>query len=273
MQIISCFPDEFSISIESKAKKNITNENCTSGGFFWGFNKNGSYVTYPVTHLKAKVGSVSNTEIELLKSMGVISNDKYTHDEKKYPNGEQFLNKNISTFWLSGNNFGIKDCVSLDELGEIDYAIGGIPVLLNGKDVSFYNYVKKQGWNGNELYATYHIFIGLKPGPEPIHIICWKSTSSNLIYSAEAFKKFSAMGYTDVLKLDGGGSCIFKANGSIKATTSENRTINNFIVINPKMKTSWEKATAKGIFDGARKSDPITREEVSIVLDRLGLLN
>ena len=34
----------------------------------------------------------------------------------------------------------------------------------------------------------------------------------------------------------------------------------------------WEKATSAKIFDGTRKKDPITREEVAIVLDRLGLL-
>lgn len=37
-------------------------------------------------------------------------------------------------------------------------------------------------------------------------------------------------------------------------------------------KASWEKAFAKGIMDGNRPHDPLTREELSVVLDRLGLL-
>lgn len=37
-------------------------------------------------------------------------------------------------------------------------------------------------------------------------------------------------------------------------------------------KTAWDKATAKGIMDGTRPWDGITRQEVAIILDRLGVL-
>lgn len=36
---------------------------------------------------------------------------------------------------------------------------------------------------------------------------------------------------------------------------------------------SWQKAVDKHILDGTRPRDPLTREELSVVLDRLGLLN
>lgn len=35
---------------------------------------------------------------------------------------------------------------------------------------------------------------------------------------------------------------------------------------------SWEKSTAKGVFDGTRPTEPMTREQAAVVLDRLGLL-
>ncbi len=35
---------------------------------------------------------------------------------------------------------------------------------------------------------------------------------------------------------------------------------------------AWEKAAARGVMDGARPADAITRQEVAVVLDRLGLL-
>lgn len=37
-------------------------------------------------------------------------------------------------------------------------------------------------------------------------------------------------------------------------------------------KEAWEKAKTAGVLDGTRPTDPITRQEVAVVLDRLGLL-
>lgn len=36
--------------------------------------------------------------------------------------------------------------------------------------------------------------------------------------------------------------------------------------------TAWEKAKSKGVLDGARPTDPVTRQELAVVLDRLGLI-
>lgn len=36
---------------------------------------------------------------------------------------------------------------------------------------------------------------------------------------------------------------------------------------------AWEKAKDKGIMDGTRPTDPVTRQELAVVLDRLGQLN
>lgn len=36
--------------------------------------------------------------------------------------------------------------------------------------------------------------------------------------------------------------------------------------------TAWEKAKSKGVLDGARPTDPVTRQELAVVLDRLNLI-
>ena len=56
-----------------------------------------------------------------------------------------------------------------------------------------------------------------------------KTTSSNMITSAEAFKKFKAINMYDVIKLDGGGSFHLNVRGKVVASTSENRRVNNII--------------------------------------------
>ena len=38
-------------------------------------------------------------------------------------------------------------------------------------------------------------------------------------------------------------------------------------------KEAWEKAVAKGVFDGTRPGEALTREQAALVLDRLGLLD
>lgn len=37
-------------------------------------------------------------------------------------------------------------------------------------------------------------------------------------------------------------------------------------------KDSWEKVTAAGVMDGTRPADPVTRQELAAILDRLGLV-
>ena len=36
--------------------------------------------------------------------------------------------------------------------------------------------------------------------------------------------------------------------------------------------TAWQKATNKGVLDGTRPTDPVTRQELAVVLDRLNLI-
>jgi hypothetical protein len=95
--------------------------------------------------------------------------------------------------------------------------------------VTFATFVKGQGWDSSTLYATWHIFVGTKTNnADTIYIMALKTSTSNMITSAEAYKKFKSLGMRDVIKLDGGGSFYFNADGVTKSTT-ENRQINTII--------------------------------------------
>ncbi|WP_017728475.1 peptidoglycan recognition protein family protein [Halalkalibacterium ligniniphilum] len=55
--------------------------------------------------------------------------------------------------------------------------------------------------------------------------------------------------------------------GVITVTAQSNNTPS------PTHKGNWEKATAKGIFNGERPKEPLTREQFASILNRLGLLD
>ena len=118
----------------------------------------------------------------------------------------------------------IKRVKYLSNIAGLKYAISGIPVIENGKDVSFTGDVKSQGYTGGELYATWHGFLGVRKGE--LVYMAFKTKTSNLVASCEAWNKLKKYGFDDVIKLDGGGSFVLDYNGKNVAVTSENRRIN-----------------------------------------------
>ena len=57
-----------------------------------------------------------------------------------------------------------------------------------------------------------------------LHIAEVPAQDFQVILSAEAYRKFKALGFWDVIKLDGGGSFYFNAGGR-KKYTAENRRV------------------------------------------------
>ena len=124
----------------------------------------------------------------------------------------------------------------------------------------------------------------LKENSKTIYIIGYKSNSSNLILSSEVYNILKKKNFYDVIKLDGGGSYYFKYNGNVIDSTLENRRINAVICIKNAEKNSfndvpsdwaeisWNKAINKGCIDGTNPKGPLTREMLSVILDKLGLL-
>lgn len=232
VNIIECDPSEFRIALKSKRKKNLTEKTYTNANFFANYNEGRVKFTLPVGHLVCDFESDLAPVKKYCTERGKFHGNKYCFDSGSWSYMNQFYGNAVTTFVIQNGIPKVLDLVHTDF--SYDYAVTGVPVIRNGKDVKFKTYVVNQGWDGSTLYATKHIFVGLKADSNKIYVMGWKSSTGNLIYSGEAYKKFSAMGFTELVKLDGGGSYMMKYNGKTVDSTAENRMDNAFIIIEEK---------------------------------------
>lgn len=239
--IIECDPSELRIALKSKRKKNLTEKTYTNANFFANYNEGSVKFTLPVGHLVCDFESDLAPVKKYCAERGKFQGNKYCFDSGGWSYMNQFYGKAVSTFVIQNGVPKVLDLVHTDF--SYDYAVTGVPVIRNGKDVKFKTYVTGQGWDGSTLYATKHIFVGLKPNSNTIYVMGWKSSTGNLIYSGEAYKKFSAMGFSELVKLDGGGSYMMKYKGTTIDSTSENRMDNAFIIIEEKKVESGDTKT------------------------------
>ena len=138
-------------------------------------------------------------------------------------------NNELHTFYIDkNNNIGFEVTDSMQGKGYV-YAISGIPVTLDYKDVSWSKVVKKQGWTGGELYNTKHICLAWKEGY--VYVIGIQTTTRKGAYDTitEIWKKLRKYKFETVLKLDGGGSTVIDWQGKNVFVTSGNRRVNNLI--------------------------------------------
>lgn len=138
---------------------------------------------------------------------------------------EQFIGKAVSTLVLphSGKPY-VAELTAPP--ANARYAISGIPVIRNGVDVSFKNFVKPQGWDDSPFYATFRNFIGLKGSA--IYIVSGASKSANFVATSEVYDALKPFGFDDCLSMDGGGSFYHRYKDKTK-TTGGNRQINTII--------------------------------------------
>lgn len=99
----------------------------------------------------------------------------------------------------------------------VKYAVSGIPIIRNGYKVGM-DSIKAEGYFGNELYHTWHGFLGIRDGR--LVYVAAQTDFEMMVYLLEV------LGIRDAIKLDGGGSFILH-NGSFEVATTENRRINN----------------------------------------------
>lgn len=243
VHIIECTPEEFSIVLKNNRKKNLTEKTYVNANFFAGYYENKEYFTLPVAHLVCDFDSNNQYVKKYCKERGKFNGDKFCFDSGSFSYMNQFYGKAVSTFVVKNGKPQVIDLIHADLT--YDYAVSGVPIIRNGQDVKFYTYVVGQGWDATTLYATKHIFLGLKPNSDAIYIMGWKSSKSNMIYSAEAYKKFSAMGFSEVIKLDGGGSYMMKYDGTTIDSTTENRVDNAYIIIKESVKTQGDNPYSK----------------------------
>lgn len=216
-------PEDVVIELVDKPKKDCGGA-YANAGYFASYTEKGEPFTLPVGHLVADYKAESEWCRKYCTERGKFDGEKYRFDSGSWAFMNPPYGKKVSTFL-------IRPCGA--EIAEIEhlpadalYAVSGIPVLRDSKPVTMET-VLGQGWDSSPLRATWHTLVGLK-GDGLVYCMGWASKTSNLISSGEAAAVFVANGFTDVIKLDGGGSFIFQT-GSEGEATAENRRINSII--------------------------------------------
>ena len=188
-------PKDFEIKVVDKSKKDIALNKYFNLGFF-SAEKSGK--TIPVGNLavNGKIISSANCNPSWVNLSGHKLTTIYT------------TNKGVC---------GITKTDNLESITGLREAVSGIPIIVGGKKVSLDD-IKAEGYFGNELYNTWHGFLGIRNGK--LVYVAMKCEFNDMCWT------LVALGIYDAVKLDGGGSFILKDEKEIEAT-SENRRIHN----------------------------------------------
>ena len=207
-------------------KKRSCGVNTVNAGFFGGYDEGSAHFTLPSGHLVCDYNATGKWTRHYCEERGKFDGSKFTFDSSTWSYMNELYGNKVSTLLVSNGSACIMDCFVLPT--GLDYAISGVPIMREGEDVIFKTYVRGQGWGSGSLYATWHTFVGLKKDGKTIYVMGMKTKSINMITTAEAYKKFKALGMYDVIKLDGGGSFWMNIGGKIVATSGD-RQINTII--------------------------------------------
>jgi len=228
---------KFKIEVWDKPKKTSKIKNYASGGYFAsGYKENKKKFVLPVAHLISDCTYITEANYKYLQERGRIKGNKVYIDALKCPHGKpspenkKFAGKHISTLVVKDGKANIDQIKSIDAYMDADYAVSGVPIIKNGKDVSWGNDVLTQGWEEGNCRAAKHNFIGLK-NDGYIYLMGIQTKKKNCVQSSEVYDLLKGQGFTDVIKLDGGGSTIVDKDGkNIFVSNEENRQIHNVIM-------------------------------------------
>lgn len=275
--------------------KSECGDNCANAGYFANYSEAGEPFTLPVGHLVGDYKAAGKWTRHYCQERGRFQGDKFTFDSGGWSYANPLHGKAVSTLLISGGKARVEEIRTVPE--GTDYAVSGIPVLRAGKACTTAQ-AKGQGWDTSPLRATWHTLVGLK-GDGMVYVMGWHSRTANLLDSGEAAQVFRGLGFTDVLKLDGGGSYYQSRDGAV-SKTAENRRINSVLRWTvreeepelteeqawfDRMMEDWmarkakepasqwaqaglEQAKAKGITEGTRPRSLATREEVALMVNK-----
>lgn len=225
---------DFGVRLVDKAKKTAYSGNYCNAGFFGNYNEGRDKFTLPVGHTAAAMATDNKWVNHYCAQRGKVSGGKLVYAEP---------GRTETTLFIRGN---------LADMGEVSappegcaYAIAGVPVLRQGKAVSWAT-AKAQGWEASSLYATWHIFAGYGQDRSRVTVVALRTTTGNLISSGEGAKKLAALGLREAIKLDGGGSTILRVSGKTPVCTAGNRRICTVLTFGGNPYTPPTKALAKG---------------------------
>lgn len=151
----------------------------------------------------------------------LVVDGKVITDARTQPEWLSTARKKLTTLVIHTDNsaeFVFTDDMSA--VADVKYAISGAPIIRGGYKIPL-SEIKKEGYDGNELYDTWHGFIGIRNNR--LVYVAAKLRFDLMVYLLEV------LGVEDAIKLDGGGSFILR-NGTFKVETSENRKINNILI-------------------------------------------
>jgi len=204
--------------------------NTANAGYFGKYTEGSAEFTLPSGHLICDFVADSEWTRHYCEERGSFDGSKFRFDSSTWSYQNEFYGKAISTLIVKN---GIASIVDTTTLPEADYAIAGVPVLRNGEDCSWDNYVTKQGWGAATVRPTWHNFVGLKDKDDVVYLVSMKTTTSNMISSSEAFNALKGYGFKDVIKVDGGGS-FYADYDSLRSDTGGARRINTIFAFGPK---------------------------------------
>ena len=204
---------DFAVRLVDRAKKSAYSGNYCNAGFFGNYNEGRDRFTLPVGHTAADMETDNRWVDHYCAQRGKVSGGKVVYAEP---------GRTETTLFVRGGKADMGELSAPPE--GCAYAIAGVPVLRQGKAVNWAT-AKAQGWEASSLYATWHIFAGYGQDRSKITVVALKTTTGNLISSGEGAKKLAALGLTDAIKLDGGGSTILKVSGKVPVSTVGDRRI------------------------------------------------
>ena len=225
---------DFGVRLVDKAKKSAYSGNYCNAGFLGNYNEGKDKFTLPVGHTVATMETDNKWVNHYCGQRGKVTGGKLVYAEP---------GRTETTLFVRGN---------LADMGEVSappegcaYAIAGVPVLRQGKAVSWAT-AKAQGWEASSLYATWHIFAGYGQDRSKITVVALRTTTGNLIASGEGAKKLAALGLREAIKVDGGGSTILRVGGKTPVCTAGNRRICTIFTFGGNPYTAPTKALVKG---------------------------
>ena len=204
---------DFAVRLVDKAKKTAYSGNYCNAGFFGNYNEGRDKFTLPVGHTVAAMATDNKWVNHYCAQRGEVSGGKLVYAEP---------GRTETTLFVRGGKADMGELSAPPE--GCAYAIAGVPVLRQGKAVSWAT-AKAQGWEASSLYATWHIFAGYGQDRSKVTVVALRTTTGNLISSGEGAKKLAALGLREGIKVDGGGSTIFKLGGKTLVSTAGNRRL------------------------------------------------
>lgn len=218
---------DFKLTWHDKPKLTAKHDVCFNVGFFARYPDDG--ITLPVANICMDADGLTTPAkkyiLEWTNNKGLANGKiKMSCNEN---GSKQFYGKKVSTFIIdSKNKASFVECNSLPS--DCKYAVSGMPVIRNGADVSWKEFVLPQGWGTDTIRATSRNFIGSRG--DKLYLISGATTTANYISQSEVYTKLKDLKLDHLLGYDGGGSFMCTVGGKT-TNTSENRQVNNIGII------------------------------------------